>query len=127
MKQVQFFKESVTSFCFSLRLVNSVHFVCQNEAQNEMNGTKEPASGLKFSPVGRVQVLDDLAEIVGHALQLRVERLRELVGALPLRVWRRSRRQGRLERPQEILELGLLPLDEVQLVLQSLERVAQFD
>ena len=107
--------------------MNSVHFVCRNEAQNEMNGTKEPASGLKFSPVGRVQVLDDLAEIVGHALQLRVERLRELVGALPLRVWRRSRRQGRLERPQEILELGLLPLDEVQLVLQSLERVAQFD
>ena len=40
MKLVQFFKEPVTSF----RLVNSVHFVCQNEAQNETNGTKEPDS-----------------------------------------------------------------------------------
>ena len=46
MKRIQFFKEPVTLFCSALRLVNSGHFVCQNEAQNEMNGTKEPASGL---------------------------------------------------------------------------------
>ena len=48
MKRVQFFKEPVTSFCFALRLVNSVHFVCQNKAQNKMNGTKEPASELRI-------------------------------------------------------------------------------
>ena len=49
-----------------------------------------PAVGL---PVCRVEVLDDLSQVVRHALQLRVERLGQLVGALPLRVWRRRRRQ----------------------------------
>ena len=49
MKRVQFFKEPVTSFCFALPLVNSVHFVCRNETQNEMNRTKEPASCAMFT------------------------------------------------------------------------------
>ena len=31
-----------------------------------------------YLPVGRVEVLDDLAQVVGHALQLRVERLCQL-------------------------------------------------
>ena len=44
MKRVLFFKEPVATFCFALRVMNSVHFVCRNEVQNETNGTKEPAS-----------------------------------------------------------------------------------
>ena len=50
MKRVQFFKEPATSFHFALCLVISVHFVCRNKAQNEMNGTKEPASGVTLLP-----------------------------------------------------------------------------
>ena len=45
-KWVQLFKEPVTSFRFGLCLLNSVHFILRNEAQNETNGTKEPASDL---------------------------------------------------------------------------------
>ena len=33
-----------------------------------------------LATVGRVEVLDDLPEVVGHALQLRVQRPRQLGG-----------------------------------------------
>ena len=45
-----------------------------------------------------------------------------LVSSLPLWVWRRRRSQRGLERPQQVLQLRLLPLDEVKLVLKPLKK-----
>lgn len=79
--------------------------------------------GLAVIPtlVGRVDVLDDLAEVVRHPLELSVQGLGQRVDPLALGVWRWSSRQRLLQRSEDLLELRLLAGDEVQLVLQTLE------
>ena len=78
---------------------------------------------LVLTAVGRVEVLDDLAEVAGHALQLGVEGLGELVGPFSLCVGRWGRGQGGLERPEDVLQLGLLAFDEVKLMLETLGNI----
>jgi len=63
---------------------------------------------------------DDLLEVLGHPLQLRVKVLRQLISSFSVGVYGDGADHRLLERPKRLLKLGLLAADKVQLVLQPL-------
>lgn len=78
------------------------------------------------SGVSRVEVLDDLLDVLRHPLQLRVDVLGKVIRVFPFEVrvlLQRERRgvaNGTFQRFEQFCEFALLRSNEVQLVVESL-------
>ncbi len=72
---------------------------------------------LVLATVGRVQVLDDFAEVLSHPLKLGIQSLGEAVNSFTFSIrWRDIGQRG-FQRFQKLLELRLLAFYKIELML----------